>query len=100
MKSIIIASTSTLHGGKYLEYLLPALKEHFKDCKTILFIPYARPGGITHEEYTQKAAEAFASINIEVKGIHEFENPQDAVKNAKRNIYWRREYFFTSYSAV
>ncbi|TDX14222.1 dipeptidase PepE [Flavobacterium sp. S87F.05.LMB.W.Kidney.N] len=83
MKSIIIASTSTLHGGKYLEYLLPALKEHFKDCKTILFIPYARPGGITHEEYTQKAAESFASINIEVKGIHEFENPQDAVKNAE-----------------
>jgi len=83
MKSIIIASTSTLHGGKYLEYLLPTLKEHFKNCKTILFIPYARPSGISHEKYTQKAAEAFASINIEVKGIHEFEDPQVAVKEAE-----------------
>ncbi|MFC4476763.1 dipeptidase PepE [Flavobacterium chungangensis] len=83
MKSVIIASTSTLHGGKYLEYILPTLKTHFKNCKTILFIPYARPGGISHDEYTQKAAEAFASINIDVKGIHEFENPQDAVKNAE-----------------
>lgn len=83
MKSIIIASTSTLHGGKYLEYLLPTLKSHFKNCKTILFIPYARPGGISHEEYTQKATEAFAAIDIKVTGIHEFEDPQDAVKNAE-----------------
>jgi len=83
MKSIIIASTSTLHGGAYLEYLLPTLQSHFKDCQSILFIPYARPGGISHDEYTQKAVEAFSKINIEVKGIHEFENPQDAVKNAE-----------------
>ncbi|WP_347050562.1 dipeptidase PepE [Flavobacterium olei] len=83
MKSIIIASTSTLHGGKYLEYLLPTLKSHFKNCKTILFIPYARPGGISHDEYTQKATEAFAAIDIKVTGIHEFEDPQEAVKNAE-----------------
>nr|WP_294786526.1 dipeptidase PepE [uncultured Flavobacterium sp.] len=83
MKSIIIASTSTLHGGKYLEYILPTLKTHFKNCKTLLFIPYARPGGISHDEYTQKASEAFSSIGIEVKGIHEFEDPQEAIKNAE-----------------
>ncbi|HEY1193459.1 dipeptidase PepE [Flavobacterium sp.] len=83
MKSIIIASTSTLHGGNYLEYILPILQSHFKNCKTILFIPYARPSGISHDEYTQKAAEAFSKINIKVKGIHEFENAEDAVKNAE-----------------
>lgn len=83
MKSIIIASTSTLQGGGYLEYLLPTLQSHFKNCKSIIFIPYARPGGISHDEYTQKAVEAFSKINIEVKGIHEFENPQDALKNAE-----------------
>ncbi|MDR7209309.1 dipeptidase PepE [Flavobacterium piscis] len=83
MKSIIIASTSTLHGGSYLEYLLPTLKLHFKSLKSILFIPYARPGGISHDEYTQKVTQAFASINISVKGIHEFESAQDAIKNAE-----------------
>lgn len=83
MKSIIIASTSTLHEGSYLEYLLPTLQVHFKNCKSILFIPYARPGGISYEEYTTKAANAFAKINIQVKGIHEFENPEDAIKNAE-----------------
>jgi dipeptidase E len=83
MKSIIIASTSTLHGGNYLEYLLPALQSHFKNCSTILFIPYARPSGISHDEYTKKAAQAFASINIKVQGIHEFENPEEAIQNAE-----------------
>ena len=27
MKNLIIASTSTLHGGSYLDYLLPVLKD-------------------------------------------------------------------------
>lgn len=83
MKSIIIASTSTLHGGSYLEYILPTLQQHFKNCKTLLFIPYARPGGISHDDYTKKAEEAFAKINISVKGIHEFENPEEAIKKAE-----------------
>jgi dipeptidase E len=83
MKNIIIASTSTLHGGDYLEYLLPELKVHFEHCKTILFIPFARPGGISHDEYTKKVGLAFAKINKEAKGIHEFEDFSDAIKNAE-----------------
>jgi len=83
MKNLIIASTSTLHNGAYLEYLLPELSAHFKDVKTLLFISYARPSGISHQEYTQKASEAFAKINIKVKGIHEFENAEEAINNAE-----------------
>lgn len=83
MKNIIIASTSTLHETGYLEYLLPELSIHFKNCKTILFIPYARPSGISHEEYTAKAAVAFAKIDIALKGIHEFEDATEAIKNAE-----------------
>ena len=83
MKKLIIASTSTLHGGSYLDYILPVLENHFKDCETILFIPYARPGGITHNEYTQKVAETFAKINKKVVGLHEFENAAKAVEQAE-----------------
>ena len=83
MKNIIIASTSTLHGGEYLDYLLPELKLHFQYCKTILFIPVARPSGISHEEYTKKVSLAFAKIGKEVKGIHEFEDYSVAIKNAE-----------------
>lgn len=83
MKKIIIASTSTLHNGNYLEYLLPTLKKHFENAKTLLFIPYARPGGISHDTYTDKAKEVFEKINIKVQGIHEFKNPIEAVENAE-----------------
>lgn len=83
MKNLIIASTSTLHNGSYLDYLLPELSKHFKDVKTLLFIPYARPSGISHDDYTKKVSEAFSTINIAVKGIHEFENAAEAIKNAE-----------------
>ncbi|MFD0701029.1 dipeptidase PepE [Myroides pelagicus] len=83
MKNLIIASTSTIHNSDYLEYLLPTLKEHFKAIKTLLFIPYARPSGITHDEYTARVANAFQKIDIEVKGIHEFEYPIEAVLSAE-----------------
>ncbi|WP_439553552.1 dipeptidase PepE [Flavobacterium macrobrachii] len=83
MKKLIIASTSTLHGGSYLDYILPVLENHFKDCQTILFIPYARPGGISHDEYTQKVAETFIKINKKVVGLHEFENAAKAVEQAE-----------------
>lgn len=83
MKNLLLASTSTLHGSDYLDYLLPELKLHFENCKTVLFIPYARPSGISHEEYTQKTALAFAKINIDIKGIHEFEDPALAIQTTE-----------------
>ena len=83
MKNCIIASTSTLHGGKYLEYLLPQLQEIFANCKSLLFIPYARPGGISHENYTGLVATAFERMIITVKGIHEFDDPKKAIENAE-----------------
>lgn len=83
MRKLIIASTSTVHGGEYLDYLFPTLKKHFNNLKTLLFIPYARPGGITHDEYTKIVSKAFQKLNISVKGIHEFEKPIEAIQNAE-----------------
>ena len=83
MKKLIIASTSTVHGSGYLEYLLPTLSIHFKGIKSMVFIPYARPSGISYDEYTAKAKEAFNKMNITVKGIHEFNNPKEAILNAE-----------------
>jgi dipeptidase E len=82
MKKMIIASTSTVFGSGYLEYLLPTLHVHFKGVKTLIFIPYARPGGISYDAYTAIAKRAFSKIDISVKGIHEFKNPKEAVLSA------------------
>ena len=83
MKKVIIASTSTVFGGTYLDYLVPTLAEHFKNVSNLIFIPFARPGGITHEEYTEKVKPVFKRLHIDVKGIHEFENPIDAINKAE-----------------
>ena len=83
MKKVIIASTSTVFGGSYLDYLLPTLAEHFKNVSNLVFVPFARPGGISHEEYTEKVTPFFKQLNIAVKGIHEFENPVQAINKAE-----------------
>lgn len=83
MKNLIIASTSTLHGGAYLDYLLPTLEQHFSNSNTILFIPYARPGGISHDDYTEKVQIAFSKIGKKTVGLHTFENPLDAIQKAE-----------------
>ncbi|VAV86265.1 Alpha-aspartyl dipeptidase Peptidase E [hydrothermal vent metagenome] len=83
MKKMLIASTSTIFGSAYLEYILTDLAKFFKGIDEILFIPYARPSGISHQDYTTVARNAFKEIGIKIRGIHEFKNPQEAVKNAK-----------------
>ena len=83
MKQLLIASTSTVHGSGYLDYLLDTLKNHFKNADTILFIPYARPGGMSHDEYTKLVQTAFSKIGKTVKGIHEFDEPKSAIRKAE-----------------
>ena len=83
MKKLLLASTSTIYGSDYLAYLLDDVARFFKDIKTVVFIPYARPSGISYDDYTAIAAKAFAKINISVKGIHTFDNPKEAIANAQ-----------------
>ncbi|MDC8006060.1 dipeptidase PepE [Aureisphaera galaxeae] len=83
MKRLIVASTSTVFGSGYLEYLLPELSLLFSETEEIVFIPYARPGGVSHDAYTAAAAKAFSSIGKKVKGLHEFNDPVLAIQEAK-----------------
>ncbi|KFF01491.1 dipeptidase PepE [Chryseobacterium luteum] len=81
--NIILASTSTIFGGEYLEYLKEELIELYTGIDEIIFVPFARPGGISHTDYTVKARSFFETINIRVKGLHEFEDKTEALNNAK-----------------
>ncbi|WP_160137364.1 dipeptidase PepE [Chryseobacterium sp. c4a] len=81
--NIILASTSTLFGGEYLEYLREELIQLYTGVDEIVFVPFARPGGISHDEYTAKARSFFETINIKVKGLHEFEDKIEALHQAK-----------------
>ncbi|NPA10234.1 MAG: dipeptidase PepE [Chlorobi bacterium] len=81
--NIILASTSTLFGGTYLEYLREELIKLYDGIEEIIFVPFARPGGISHDDYTAKARSFFETINIKVKGLHEFEDKTQAISSAK-----------------
>ena len=81
--NIILASTSTLFGGNYLDYLKAEIADLFTGIEEIIFIPYARPGGISHDDYTAKAREFFMQLNIKVKGLHEFQYQRLALYEAK-----------------
>lgn len=82
-KKIVLASTSTLYGQEYLEYLGPVMAELFAGIGEIVFIPFARPGGITHDEYTRRAAGVFERKGIRVKGLHAFSDPLQAIREAQ-----------------
>ncbi|MCE2496776.1 MAG: dipeptidase PepE [Flavobacteriales bacterium] len=79
---LLIISTSTIHGKAYLEYILDEVKDFFSGVEEIVFVPYARPSGVSHDDYTAAAAKAFSKIGIEVKGMHEFDDPVEAIHRA------------------
>ena len=83
MKQLLIASSSSIHGSGYLEYLQPALEVFFKGVKNILFLPYARPQGISFDAYTEIAQQGFDFMGIKVTGIHSFDDPILAIAKAE-----------------
>ena len=83
MKKLLLASTSTVYGGTYLSYLRDELSIFFQETNEILFVPYARPSGISHDEYTQIAANFFQQLDKKVVGLHTFVNPKQAIEQAE-----------------
>src|SRR5699024_917871 len=81
--NLIVASTSTIYGNSYLNYLKNEISQLFENTDTVLFIPYARPGGISYDEYTAKAAPVFNELGKKLIGIHTYDNPQEAILSAK-----------------
>ena len=83
MKKLLLASTSTLFGETYLSYLTKDLELFFKNVDTITFVPFARPGGITHDAYTAVVIKAFAKLNKKVVGLHTYEDPKVGLEKAE-----------------
>ena len=79
-RNLLIASTSTVYGKPYLEYLKDETKDHFSSSQRVLFIPYAQPGGISYEAYTLVARKFFDTNGIHLEGIHEYKDVQKAVE--------------------
>ena len=81
MKKMILASTSTIYGSTYLDYIKDEIKLLFSNSKKIIFIPYARPNGLTHEKYTRLASDFFIKLGIKLNGIHKYKDLKKAIND-------------------
>jgi len=81
-RRILLLSTSTVHGSGFLEYCTQEIADHFQGCGSVLFVPYASPGGMSYDEYTDRVARQFAAIGLGVEAIHTRPEPALAVGEA------------------
>ena len=79
---LLVISTSTIHGSSFLTYIKNDLVD-FIQTDELIFVPYARPSGISYDEYTAHVQEALKDKGIRVKGLHTFSDQKDAIKKAK-----------------
>jgi len=82
-RNLLLISNSTLHGSKYLDHCADEIKKFLKNKKTVLFVPYARPSGMTDDEYTKIAKERFEKMGINLTGIQSYPDAKQAVRNAE-----------------
>jgi len=82
-RNLLLISNSTLHGSKYLDHCADEIKKFLKNKKTVLFVPYARPSGMTHDEYTKIAKERFEKMGIDLTGIQSYPDAKQAVRGAE-----------------
>ncbi len=77
-RQLLLISTSTVHGSNYLDYCEDDIKTFLGDSTKVLFVPFARPGGISHDQYTNMARAKFEEMGMELVGVHESTDPPSA----------------------
>jgi dipeptidase E len=79
-RRLLLISTSTVFGTRYLEHAFTDLREVLEGVGRVLFIPHALRD---HAGYTAKARAAFEEIGLGLDSLHEAEDPRQAVRSAE-----------------
>lgn len=79
-RRLLLISTSTVFGTRYLEHALPELRETLHGASRVLFIPFALKD---HAGYAAKARAAFSEIGVALDSLHEAREPERAVLAAE-----------------
>ena len=82
-RQLLLVSSSRCHPYEYLDHCEAELLRLFAGVSEVLFVPYARPAGLTYEAYTATARDGFEKMAIGLRGIHEFPDPRAAVAEAE-----------------
>jgi len=80
---LLLISSSRCHPHGYLDHCEDRLQQLFDGIGEVLFVPYARPAGCSHAEYTGMARKRFAKMGIGIKGASECDDPARAATEAE-----------------
>ncbi|MCD6204376.1 MAG: dipeptidase PepE [Candidatus Marinimicrobia bacterium] len=81
-RNLLLISNSTLHGSGYLDHCAENIKTFLGNRKTVAFVPFARPGGIGHNGYTEIARKRFAKMDFDLSGVHEAADMKAAIRQS------------------
>ncbi|MEP7132380.1 MAG: dipeptidase PepE [Acidobacteriota bacterium] len=79
MTSLLLISSSDVHGGGYLDHVEEALREFLAGVSEVLFLPYALHD---RDAYAARARERFARLGIAVASLHDAPDPRRAIAAA------------------
>ncbi len=82
-QQLLLVSSSRCHPHGYLDHCAREVQNLFAAVHEVLFIPYARPSGCSHDDYTAVARDRFRELGLQLKGIHEVTNPRSALASAQ-----------------
>lgn len=79
-RRLVLISTSTVFGTRYLEHAYPELRDAFGSVARVLFIPHALKD---RDAYAAKARVAFEEMGYGLDSLHEGSDPREAIERAE-----------------
>ena len=79
-RRLILISTSTVFGTRYLEHAYSELRHAFGGIGRVLFIPHALKD---RDAYAAKARPAFEEMGYGLDSLHEASDPREAIARAQ-----------------
>jgi dipeptidase E len=79
-RRLVLISTSTVFGTRYLEHAFPELRDALGDVSSVLFIPHALQD---RQGYAAKARAAFEEMGYRLDSLHEAFDPRRAIERAE-----------------
>jgi dipeptidase E len=77
---LLLLSNSTQHGRAMLDHAEVAVRDHLEGLSSVVFVPFALND---HDAYTQVVSQRLRAMDMEVRGIHEFDDGAAAIASAE-----------------
>ena len=79
-RRLVLISTSTVFGTRYLEHAFPELRDALGNVSSVLFIPHALQD---RDGYAAKACAAFEEMGYGLDSLHNAFDPRRAIERAE-----------------